>query len=175
MLIRPATSADTPRLNALIAESARALSAADYSPAQIDALVAHVFGVDSQLVADGTYYVIERDGALVACGGWSKRATLFGGDQAKAEADPLLDPRVDAARIRAFFVHPGAARQGLGRQLLTHCVAAARAAGFASLSLMATLPGERLYRALGFQATGSVEHELPGGVRVRFVPMSMQL
>lgn len=169
--IRVATTDDIPTLNRLIAESAQHLSRGDYTPQEIEGLIHYVFGVDSQLIADGTYYLIEHGGAIRACGGWSRRQTLFGGDQSKLAADPLLDPQLDAARIRAFFVHPAAARQGLGRRLLEHCAEAARQAGFARLELMATLPGERLYRALGFEATGSHDVELPGGLSVRFVPM----
>jgi GNAT superfamily N-acetyltransferase len=175
MNIRRAQQDDIAGLQVLIEQSARALSAQDYTSQQIDSLIRYVYGVDSQLIADGTYFVIERDGVPRACGGWSKRGTLFGGDQAKGAFDPLLDPRTDAARIRAFFVHPSAARQGLGRRMLEACIAAARQAGFRKLELMATLPGERLYRALGFQALHAIEHEMPDGVRVRFVPMFMPI
>ena len=175
MNIRPAQQDDIAALQDLIERSARALSVQDYSGQQIDSLVRYVYGVDSQLIADGTYFVIEREDEPLACGGWSKRGTLFGGDQAKGAIDPLLDPSTDAARIRAFFVHPDAARQGLGRRLLETCIAAARQAGFRRLELMATLPGERLYRALGFQSAPAVEHQMPDGVRVRFVPMFMPI
>jgi GNAT superfamily N-acetyltransferase len=112
-----------------------------------------VFGPDTQLIADRTYYVIENEtGELVAAGGWSRRRTLYGGDQMKGAEDPLLDPATDAARIRAFFVHPAWARRGLGRRLFDRCAADAVAAGFRTAELMATLPGEPLYRALGFVA-----------------------
>ena len=151
--IRIATLEDVPVLQKLIARSAESLSVGYYTPVQVAALVQHVFGVDTQLIADRTYYVMEPDGAVVACGGWSGRATLFGGDQMKTDADPLLDPSVDAARIRAFFVDPRMARRGLGRALLARCVDAARAAGFRSMDLVATLPGEPLYRAGGFIVT----------------------
>jgi GNAT superfamily N-acetyltransferase len=173
--IRRALLTEIPALNALIATSATVLSRGYYTPAQIESLIAHVFGVDTQLLTDGTYYVIERDGRLVACGGWSARRTLFGGDQAKHTSDPVLDPATDAARIRAFFVHPTYARQGLGRQLLVHCEAAARAAGFRRAELMATLPGEPLYRALGYEALESVIHDLPEGRSVEFVRMGRLL
>jgi GNAT superfamily N-acetyltransferase len=162
-------------LNALIAASATELSRGYYTPPQVTSLITHVFGVDTQLLTDGTYYVIERDGRLAACGGWSGRRTLFGGDQAKDSSDPLLDPATEPARIRAFFVHPAYARQGLGRKLLLHCEAEAKAAGFHRAELMATLPGEPLYRALGYHTLQSVIHPLPDGQRVDFVRMGRVL
>jgi len=170
-LLRPARHPDIARLNTLIAASARALSSGFYSPRQIDALITHVFGVDTQLVDDGTYYVIERSGAPVACGGWSHRRTLFGGDQSKTADDLDLDPRTEAARIRAFFVLPAAARQGLGRRLLSHCEGEARAASFHRMELMATLPGVPLYRALGYQSLERVSYPLPDCDPVEFVRM----
>lgn len=173
--LRAARLADIPALNALIARSAAALSEGFYSPAQVQALIRHVFGVDTQLLVDGTYFVIERDGAIVACGGWSGRRTLFGGDQAKAKEDPLLSPATEAARIRAFFVHPAVARQGLGRRLLTESERAAAAAGFRHAELMSTLPGESLYRAHGYRALETVDHPLPGGQVVRFIRMGRAL
>lgn len=162
--VRAATRDDTAAIQALIVQSARALSVGYYTPVQIEGAVRHVFGVDTQLVDDGTYYVVEIDGALAAAGGWSARRTLFGGDQMKAGEDARLDPAVDAARIRAFFVHPAFARRGLGRLLFEHCRAAARAAGFRALELLATLPGEPLYAALGFTVRERVTVPLPGGV-----------
>ena len=173
--IRRALLSEVPPLNALIADSATELSRGYYTPTQIEALITHVFGVDTQLILDGTYYVIERDDRLAACGGWSGRRTLFGGDQTKGTGDPLLDPATEAARIRAFFVHPTCARQGLGRALLLHCEAAARGAGFRRTELMATLPGVPLYRAFGYEALESVVHHLPDGQRVDFVRMGRAL
>jgi GNAT superfamily N-acetyltransferase len=173
--LRRALLTEVPALNALIRASATTLSDGYYTPAQVAALITHVFGVDTQLLRDGTYFVIQREGMLAACGGWSRRRTLFGGDQAKDADDPALDPTSEAARIRAFFVHPACARQGLGRRLLVHCEAAARAAGFRRAELMATLPGEPLYRALGYQALESVVHQLPGGQSVPFVRMGRDL
>ena len=161
-----------PAIRALIERSARELSVGYYTPEQIDASVRYVFGVDTQLVDDGTYYLIEAAGELAAAGGWSWRRTLFGGDQMKAGADPPLDPAVDAARIRAFFVHPAHARRGYGRQLFEHCRRAAEAAGFARLELLATLPGEPLYRALGFSELERLEGRLPNGATMPGVVMT---
>jgi GNAT superfamily N-acetyltransferase len=125
-----------------------------------------VFGVDTQLVADGTYYVVEADAAIVACGGWGRRSTSFGGDQAKSGPERLLDPATEAARIRAFFVDPAWARRGLGSMLMAHCGAQAVAAGFRRLELVATMPGEPLYRALGFEVAERFDLVLEQGVRV---------
>lgn len=130
----------------------RGLSPGFYTPAQIESALRHVFGPDTQLIADQTYFVVPGGDGLAAGGGWSKRRTLYGGDQMKSADDPLLDPAREPARIRAFFVDPGHARRGLGRMLYQHCAAAALAAGFSELELMATLPGVPLYETLGFVA-----------------------
>lgn len=169
--LRRATWGDVPRMEALIARSGIELSAGFYTPEQAQAVTSHVFGVDSQLVEDQTYFIIERNGEVVACGGWSKRATLFGGDRAKSGPDPLLEPAQQAGRIRAFFVAPGAARQGLGRKLLEHCEAQAKAAGFHALELAATLPGVPLYLAAGYELSGKFELDLPGGIQVPLARM----
>ena len=171
MTVRIATMADVPALQELIEVSVRALSVGFYTPAQIDAAMEHVFGVDTQLIADGTYYVIPGSAGPVATGGWSARRTLYGGDQMKAGDDPMLDPAIDAARIRAFFVHPDWARRGLATQIYTACERAAHAAGFRRLELMATLPGEPLYRALGFRPVERVIATLADGVEVPFLRM----
>jgi GNAT superfamily N-acetyltransferase len=170
-LLRPARSTEVPGLNDLIAASARGLSGGYYTPAETGLLIRHVFGVDTQLLADQTYFVIERGGTLAACGGWSGRRTLFGGDQAKEALDPLLDPATEAARIRAFFVRPEWARQGLGQRLLAHAESCAARAGFRRAELMATLPGEPFYRAAGYERLEPVAHRLPGGETVRLVRM----
>ncbi len=169
--LRVAKPSDKPSLSQLIELSGRVLSIGFYSAEQAEALVRHVFGVDSQLIEDQTYFVIEEGNTVAACGGWSKRRTLFGGDQAKSGPDPLLDPNRDAARIRAFFVSPLHARKGLGRQLTEACVAAARQAGFARIELAATLPGEPFYLALGFHAVERFEIDLPGNIRIPLVRM----
>jgi GNAT superfamily N-acetyltransferase len=132
--------------------------------------------VDSSLVADGTYYIVEQDGALAACGGWSRRRTLYGGDQRPVGAPAeLLDPAQDAARIRAFFVAPEFARQGLGRRLLDHCATEAAKGGFTALELMATLPGVPFYTALGFHEVEQVRDMLPNGVALPFVRMTRRV
>ena len=169
--LRAATLDDVPALDALIDASVRGLSTAHYSAAQIDGALRHVFGVDTQLVRDGTYYLIEVDGACAACGGWSRRRTLYGGDQHKAADDPLLDPLTEPARIRAFFVHPGWARRGLGRLLFDACHAAARDAGFGALELMATLPGQPLYASLGFAPLERVDVAMPNGLQLPCIRM----
>lgn len=172
MILREATMADVPALQELIGLSVRGLSVGHYTVAQIDAAMDDVFGVDTQLISDGTYYVVESPAGPVAAGGWSARRTLFGGDQMKHAEDPLLDPTSDAARIRAFFVHPDWARRGLARQLYDTCERAASAAGFRRFELMATLPGEPLYCALGFACVERVVLTLGNGVAVPFVRMT---
>jgi GNAT superfamily N-acetyltransferase len=170
-LLRPALQADVPVLRALIARSAAALSVGFYTQQQTESVTREVFGVDSQLVADGTYYAIETDGAIVACGGWGKRSTGFGGDQAKSAPERLLNPATEAAKIRAFFVDPAWARRGLGSMLMTHCAAQAAAAGFRNLELVSTMPGMPLYRALGFTEVEPFDLLLAHGVRVPVVRM----
>jgi GNAT superfamily N-acetyltransferase len=172
---RCATRDDIDALNTLIRVSARALSAGFYTDEEIDAATRYVFGVDTTLVDDRTYFIAELDGVLVACGGWSRRGAMYGGDQRRMEEAPVLDPRTDAARIRAFFVHPAWARRGIGRRMLDHCTAAAMAEGFRTLELMATLPGVPLYTQCGFRALESVVDTMPNGVGVRFVRMRREL
>ncbi|HEX2781902.1 MAG TPA: GNAT family N-acetyltransferase [Gemmatimonadaceae bacterium] len=165
--LRLAERADVPALATLLAESVRGLSVGYYDSAVVEAALREMLGVDTQLIDDGTYYVIEAGGTPVACGGWSGRRTLFGGDQFKDAADTRLDPTREPARIRAFFVHPAHARRGLGRRLYEQCAAEAYAAGFRRLELVATLPGEPLYRALGFAAVEEVVVPLAGGLEMR--------
>jgi GNAT superfamily N-acetyltransferase len=173
--VRAARAADIPAMEALIQRSGIQLSAGFYTDEQARAITRHVFGVDTQLVADQTYFLIEQQGRLVACGGWSKRSTLFGADHAKQGVDALLDPATEPARIRAFFVEPSAARQGLGRLLLQHCADAAAKAGFHALELAATMPGVPLYRACGFGEVETFELTLPGQVRVALTRMRKDL
>lgn len=169
--VRPARHADIPELQALIHRSARTLSVGFYTPQEAEAAIRYVFGVDSTLVDDGTYLVVEEAGVIVGCGGWSTRRTLYGGDQRRMGTGARLTPGVDAARIRAFFVDPTHARRGIGRLLLEECEAAARTAGYTELQLMATLPGVPLYAAYGFTEIESVTDHLPDGTPLRFVRM----
>ena len=173
--VRLAGYDDTGELARLIAESARALSRGFYSEVETESAIRYVFGVDSTLIDDGTYFVAELDGGLAGCGGWSRRNTLYGGDQRPGGEASLLDPTKDAARIRAFFVAPSAARRGVGRRLLEECSTAASAAGFRALTLMATLPGVPFYTALGFRPAGDVVDALPDGVPLRFVRMEREI
>lgn len=162
--LRVATPADIPAITRVIRDSGIALSRGFYTDAQAAALTEHVYGVDSQLIADGTYYVIECDEGLAACGGWSLRRTLFGGDQHKRSEDPRLDPATEPSRIRAFFVSPAHARRGLGTRLIRACEDAARAAGFSSIELASTMPGVPLYASAGYVVVEPFEITLPGGV-----------
>lgn len=171
--LRLATVADEPILRDLIARSIRDLGANDYTPAQIDAALLGAFGVDTQLIRDQTYFVIETgSGEIVGCGGWSRRKTLFGSDTREVRDDSWLDPATEAARIRAFFIDGRHARRGLGRMLLDRCESEAARAGFTEFALMATLPGKRLYEACGYAGDQSLEHPLPGGLHITFVPMT---
>ena len=181
MILRAARSDDVPAIGALIEDAGIALSRGFYTDVQARAITSEVYGVDTQLVVDGTYFVIEDAGRLVAAGGWSKRGTLFGSDHAKrahgggATADPLLDPAHEAARIRAFFVAPSGARRGLGTRLLRHCAAEAWAAGFRRLTLVSTMPGEPLYRRFGFVVDERFDLPLSDGVTVPLASMSRSI
>lgn len=168
--LRTATPRDIPELTALIAASVRGLSDGLYTLDEAEAALVHIFGVDSRLIADGTYYVItsgdDDDGraTLVAAGGWSARGTLYGGDQANGRADLLLNPATMPARIRAFFVHPDWTRRGLARMIFRECEVAAKARGFHAFELVATLPGVPLYRSLGFTPIEPVPIPMPGNL-----------
>jgi GNAT superfamily N-acetyltransferase len=205
--VRKAVAADVPRLREVIEASVRGLQAGDYSPAQIEGALQSVYGVDSQLIADGTYFVVEpseqdddehsrgsvgaphavpavttlekfQPGAtaplIVAGGGWSKRKTLYGGDQYAQREDSLLDPARDAAKIRAFFVHPDWARRGIGTLILEACENAARKAGFTRLEMGATLSGVAFYRAKGYAPLGNLEVRLSNGEMLSIVRMAKE-
>ena len=187
--IRQAVPADVPALRELIDASVRELQAQDYTEAQIDGALKTVFGVDSQLIADGTYLVAEAGAGegmhpaesrgaqtgvsalLVGCGGWSKRKTLYGGDQFSEREDLLLDPAKDAAKIRAFFIHPAWARRGVGTMILDACEAAARAAGFSRYEMGATLTGAKLFGARGYVALARIEIPLVNGESLPVIHM----
>src|SRR5262249_9790336 len=160
-------------LERLIPRSVRGLSRGYYDDAQIESAIRFVFGPDTQLIADGTYFVVvTASDSIVGCGGWSRRRTLYGGDQMKSGADPLVDPATEPGRIRAFFVDPDWSRRGIGSKLMNACVDAARAGGFHTLELAATLPGVPLYRAFGFRELEQVTAPTPDGVGLPIVRMS---
>lgn len=183
--IRKAVSADIPALRSLIEASVRGLQTQDYTAAQIESALATVFGVDTQLIADGTYFVAEApdarasvpavhlpaDAVIVGCGGWSKRKTLYGGDQWTGREGALLDPGHDAAKIRAFFVHPAWARRGIGSLILEECERAALAAGFTRFEMGATLTGVPLYQARGYVALENLTVPLANGETLPIVRM----
>lgn len=172
-IIRPATLDEVPVLQALIAESVRVLQASDYDDAQREAAIRLVYGVDTKLIHDGTYYAVELEGRIVACGGWSRRRTLFGGDQHTASRQPeLLDPAKDAAKIRAFFVRPGWERRGIGSALLRACEQAAVAEGFRLLEMGSTLTGVPLYSAHGYSEVERIEVPLENGLTMTVVRMA---
>ena len=184
--LRKAVLADVPVLAALIDASVRELQAGDYTPAQIEESLKSVYGVDTHLIGDGTYFVVETtaggplidrpidppiDPQIVGCGGWSMRQTLYGGDQFHSRQDSPLDPGRDAARIRAFFVHPGWARRGIGALILEACESAAAAAGFTRLEMGATLTGVPFYRAKGYRTEDDLKVPLPDGETMTVVRM----
>ena len=176
--LRKAMPADVPALETLIEASVRGLQAQDYSPSQIESALTSVYGVDSQLIADGTYFVAQANsagGAIVACGGWSKRKTLYGGDVWKAREDSLLNPQTDAAKIRAFFVHPDWVRRGIGTLLLDACEQAAMAEGFRRFEMGATLSGVPLYRARGYVSLENLGVPLANGESLPIVRMEKRL
>lgn len=172
---------DIPRLREVIEASVRGLQVQDYSPAQIEGALKSVYGVDSQLIADETYFVAQigdpndETPTIVACGGWSKRKTLFGGDQFAAREDSLLDPARDAAKIRAFFVHPDWARRGIGGMILEACENAARNAGFTRLEMGVTLSGVPFYRANGYREEENQQAPLGNGQVLPIVRMAKTL
>jgi N-acetylglutamate synthase-like GNAT family acetyltransferase len=173
--IRKARLDDREAIAKLIAESARGLSRAHYSAPQIEAAILSVFGVDSTLIEDGTYFVAERESELIGCGGWSKRKTLFGGDQYESRDSSTLDPEAEPARIRAFFIHPRWSRKGIARAILLRCESEARADGFRALELMSTLPGVKLYESCGYKSIQKSEIEMNGELTLGLVQMRKML
>ena len=172
---RLAREDNIPALERLIPLSVRALQAAHYSPAQMAAALGPVFGVDRQLIRDGTFFVVEAEKEIVGCGGWSKRRSWFGGDCGRAEPDPELDPLRESARIRAFFVHPAWARRGIGRSILAASEGAMRKAGFSAVELVATLAGEPLYASFGYASVEKYEIVMTGGSSLPVVRMTKRL
>lgn len=168
--LRTATAADAPALRVLMDRAIRRLLEPFLAPKAVEASF-EIMGLDTQLLADATYYVVEIDGRLAASGGWSRRATLFGGDHTTGRSSALLDPATEPARVRAMYTDPDFARRGLGRAILEACEAAARAEGFRAAELAATLGGLPLYRACGYREVEPFEVETSGGVRVPLVRM----
>ena len=174
-VFRAATLGDVAGLTELIASSARELCNGDYHPAQIEAALQGAWGVDTQLIRDGTYFVGQRGGHLAICGGWSRFTTEFGGDAFAGRRTGTLQPGVDPAKIRAFFVHPDHARFGLASQLLTLCEAQALAAGFTHAELVATIAGARFYASRGYRTLERRSYDLPGGLSIDFITMRRAL
>ena len=170
--LRLATLNDVPALEELILFSVRVLQAPYYSAAQVEAARGAVFGVDRQLIADGTYFVAEAGECIVGCGGWSKRKALFGSDAARAPDDNMLDPTTDPARVRAFFIHPDWARRGIGRAILVASESAIVAAGYSKIELVATLAGEPLYRVCGYSEVERYEVPMIGRLTLPVVRMT---
>jgi len=171
LTIRPARLDEADALTALIERSVRILQADDYSPEQLDGALGSVFGVDRQLIRDQSYFVVEQGGEIVACGGWSRRRTLFGADAVSDRNDAELTPGVDPAKVRAFFVDPDHARKGIGGRLLEACEAAAKAHGFTDAELGATLTGVPLYTRYGYRAVEHYDAPLPNGLGLPIVRM----
>jgi GNAT superfamily N-acetyltransferase len=175
--LRTATSADIPALHLLIAASIRGLQTDDYTLAQREGAIGNALGLDTQLVADGTYFLVESPEAShpIACGGWSFRRTLFGSDGASLRESTLLNPATEPAKIRAIFVHPAFARRGLGSLILTHAEQAAAAAGFRTLEMGSTLTGVPLYTLRGYQPVEEIAIPLPNGASLPILKMTKSL
>ncbi len=184
--LRLAVPEDVPALRELIDKSVRGLQTLDYTPAQIEGALQTVFGIDSQLIADGTYIVAEAERhaivraeaggkpselIIVGCGGWSKRKTLYGSDHWTAREDGLLDPQHDAAKIRAFFIHPDWARRGVGSMILKACEGAASSAGFTRYEMGATLTGAKLFGVKGYAAVKRISIPLVNGETLPVIHM----
>jgi GNAT superfamily N-acetyltransferase len=172
--LRLARPEDVAPLRELMHAAIDQLQASFLSPEQVAASFS-VMGLDSQLIADRAYFVVEAEGRIAGCGGWSRRATLFGGDHSANRDAALLDPARDAARVRAMYTHPDFVRRGVGRMILAACEAAADAEGFASCELAATLAGEPLYRACGYQPLEHFKAETPMGIDVPLIRMGKRL
>ncbi len=179
LFVRQAVADDIPALQSLIRQSVMGLQAADYTSEQLELAVELVFGVDTQLIEDGTYFVAEAEvgegRVLAGCGGWSKRKTLYGSDHCAGREDALLDPNCEAAKIRAFFVHPAWVRRGVGSRILEVCEAAAEAAGFRRLEMGATLTGVPLYLARGYLEGERRQVPLQRGLSLPIIHMEKQL
>jgi GNAT superfamily N-acetyltransferase len=168
---RLAVASDAPLIAALMRASVLELFPRFYDERQTASAAVHIAHLDTKLIEDRTYFVHEAGGEIVACGGWSRRAKLYAGAGTGEDDDRLLDPRTEPARVRAMFVRNDWTRRGLGRAILDSCERAAREEGFRTLTLMATLPGEPLYRAFGFRETERLSLAMPDGVELEGVAM----
>ena len=175
--LRKAVFDDRIVIENLIAESVRGLSRDFYDARQIELSIKTVFGIDTELIADGTYFLVEtRDGKIAGCGGWSKRRTLYGATRYSPSRDSdLLDPKIDAAKIRAFFIHPDFARKGIGTLILDTCERAAKASGFKSAEMMATLPGVKLYEMRGYAGDEKVKVSIGENIDIICIKMRKNL
>ena len=169
--LRIAARADVPALHELIALSVRGLMTGEYSPTQLEAALGTWRGVDTRLVDDGTYFIVEAEGVMVGCGGWSKRKTPYGSDHRPDREDALLDPNTDAAKIRAFFVHPQWARRGIGSMIMEECERAAVRSGFTKCEMGATLTGVPLYAKYGYEPVEELDLPLSNGETLPIVKM----
>ena len=171
--LRLATVDDLPVLQKLVADSVWVLQAREYNDAQREAAIRLVYGVDTQLIRDGTYFAVEHEGEIVACGGWSRRRTLFGGDQHSPSREPeLLDPSREPAKIRAFFVKPGWERKGIGSSLVRACEKAALAEGFHEIEMASTLTGVALYSAHGYEQVERIDVPMENGLTLPVIRMA---
>jgi GNAT superfamily N-acetyltransferase len=172
---RVARMDDVPALEQLIPLSVRGLQKAHYSPALMEAAIGPIFGVDRQLIRDETYFVVEEAKEIVGCGGWSRRRTLYGSDTSGVRENTLLDPKIDAARVRAFFVHPTWARRGIGRAIMRACELAIIEAGFRQVEISATLTGELLYASFGYETVAHYDIPMAGGLNLPVVKMTKKI
>lgn len=175
MILRNAQPADVPAINALTARSIRALHVHHYDESVMESAIEHAYGVDWQLIRDGTYFVVEHEGAIAGAGGWSWRETIAGSHGPDDPAGRALDPARDAARVRAFYVDPGFARRGLGALLLSASEREARGAGFSVAELTSTLAAVEFYSARGYRSLGPYVLPLPDGLSLELVLMQKQL
>ena len=174
--IRVARPDDAEAISELIAASVRGLAVGIYTDLQIELSIKSVFGIDHQLIDDGTYFAAESGDTIVGCGGWSKRKTLFGASDYRESRDPqLLDPETDSAKIRAFFIHASVSRRGIGRAILKRCEDEAVSAGFRKAEMMATLPGVPLYSACGYEKAESVAVPVGEGLDIECIRMHKKL
>ncbi|MEN9855271.1 MAG: hypothetical protein RLZZ157_397 [Pseudomonadota bacterium] len=172
--LRPATRADLPQLALLMDAAIGQLMHGFLTPAQVEGS-RETMGIDTQLIDDGTYFVVEDESEIVGCGGWSRRATLYGGNHSGGRDDRLLDPTTEPARVRAMYTHPGHVRRGIGRMIIDAAEAAARAEGFTKTTLGATLAGVPLYQTCGYTQIDRHEKHAANGAVIPLLVMVKDL